>query len=59
MSEITLEKAAGEMTKALQRAGFAALATGLHFLRGGGATAYFNVSGGGELIATAVGGWKS
>lgn len=49
-------KAAELFRKALTEAGYGEIATGLHSLRAGGATAYANADEGGMLVATAMGG---
>lgn len=58
-AELTYTKAYDLFKKALTDAGYAEMATGLHSLRAGGATAYANAEEGGMLVATAMGGWSS
>lgn len=58
-AELCYDKAERRLRRALRKAGYAELASGLHCLRIGGATAYANAPGGGEMLATVMGGWSS
>lgn len=57
--ELAYAKAATLFKRKLTEAGYPELATGLHSLRTGGATAYANDDEGGMLVATSMGGWSS
>jgi len=57
--ELTYAQSKENFVSALKAANLPELATGLHGLRKGGATAMATAEGGGEALAIAHGGWKS
>jgi len=57
--ELTYTQSAGSLAAAMRHAGLAELASGVHSLRIGGATALACAEEGGEKLAIAHGGWIS